>query len=48
VDMQTANNAGMEKIGVLWGFRGRSALEDNNADHIIDKASSIVDIVMRR
>lgn len=47
VDMQTAANAGMKKIGVLWGFRGRRALEDNGADYIVDKASDIVDIVKR-
>ena len=48
VGMQTAANAGMKKIGVLWGFRDRRALEDSNADYIVDKASSIVDIVIRR
>lgn len=45
VDMKTANNAGIKKIGVLWGFRDRQVLEENKADHIIDKASDIVGIV---
>ncbi len=45
VDMKTADNAGMKKIGVLWGFRDRRVLEASNADYIIDTAASIVKIV---
>jgi phosphoglycolate phosphatase len=45
VDMRTAGNAGIKKIGVLWGFRDRRVLEEHGADYIIDKASDIVDIV---
>ena len=47
VDMKTAANAGMKKIGVLWGFRGRGVLEEHNADYIIDKAADIVEIVKK-
>jgi phosphoglycolate phosphatase len=47
VDMKTANNAGMKKIGVLWGFRDRAVLEEHSADHIIDKAASIVEIAKK-
>lgn len=35
VDMQTAVNAGMTPVGVLWGFRKRDELEENGAAHII-------------
>jgi phosphoglycolate phosphatase len=45
VDMKTAENAGIKKIGVLWGFRDRRVLEASNADYIIDKAERIVEIV---
>ena len=45
VDMKTADNAGIKKIGVSWGFRDRSILEANNADYIVDAAASIVSIV---
>lgn len=35
VDMQTGKNTGMYTVGVLWGFRDREELENNNADAII-------------
>ena len=44
VDMQTARNAGMKKIGVLWGFRNHTALAENHADHIIADPERIVEI----
>lgn len=44
VDMQTARNAGMKKIGVLWGFRDHAALAENHADHIIADPARIVEI----
>ena len=47
VDMNTANNAGIKKIGVLWGFRDRSVLEANNADYIVDTPENIVRIVKK-
>lgn len=47
VDMKTAGNAAMKKIGVLWGFRDRPALEENKADHIIENPADIVAIVKK-
>lgn len=35
-DMQTGNNAGTFTVGVLWGFRDRKELEENDADAIIE------------
>ena len=32
VDMETAHNAGMRAVGVLWGFRGEAELSDAGAD----------------
>lgn len=43
VDMQTGTNAGMLRIGVLWGFRTREELEENGADEIVQKPIQIVE-----
>ena len=40
-DMITGKNTGMFTIGVLWGFRTREELEENNADLIISYPSEI-------
>lgn len=37
VDAQTAKNAGVQFVGVTWGFRDRDVLERNGAKNIIDK-----------
>ena len=34
-DMETGHNAGMDTVGVLWGFRGEEELRKHHADHII-------------
>ena len=34
VDMDTARNAGIESVGVTWGFRPESELRDHGAAHI--------------
>ena len=34
-DMQTARNAGMFAVGVLWGFRPREELVDNGAQALV-------------
>lgn len=41
VDMQTANNAGVESIGVTWGFRSVEELTANGAQHIVHHAAEI-------
>ena len=40
-DMLTARNAGVTAVGVTWGFRPRSELEEYKADIIIDSAKEI-------
>lgn len=37
VDMQTAKNADMLAVGVLWGFRPADELKQNGADILIAK-----------
>lgn len=45
VDMATAANAGIESIGVSWGFRSREELEENKACHIVDTAGQILNFI---
>jgi phosphoglycolate phosphatase len=40
-DMLTAHNAGVTAVGVTWGFRPRSELEEYKADVLIDSAAEI-------
>ena len=42
VDVQTANNAGMPCLSVLWGFRGREYLEKEGATHFCDDPKNLV------
>ncbi len=45
VDMQTANNAGVEAIGVTWGFRPRKELAEFSPKYIIDDPDEILRIL---
>lgn len=47
VDISTGKNAGMESIGVLWGFRDEAELLGAGADHIVATASEILDIILK-
>lgn len=42
VDMQTALNAGVESVGVAWGFRSEEELQENGAVHIVHQAEEIL------
>lgn len=44
-DMKTGNGGKCHTVGVLWGFRGREELEENNAEYIIEKPDEILEIV---
>ena len=46
-DMQTGKNAGVTTVGVTWGFRPRSELEESGADIIIDSAAEIPALVKK-
>lgn len=45
VDMETAINAGLESVGVLWGFRDRKTLEESGANHIIAAPKELLNII---
>jgi len=45
VDMETARRAGVESVGVTWGFRPESELAENNACHIINSPAQLLEII---
>ena len=46
IDMQTGEAAGMDTVGVLWGFRCRNELEQSHAKHIVHDPKEILPIAM--
>jgi len=44
-DIETAKNAGLTSVGVLWGFRDREELVSAGADHIISRPGEILAII---
>ncbi len=47
IDINTAKNAGMKSIGVLWGFRDEKELKEAGADYIVSSPSDIYDILLK-
>ncbi len=45
VDMETAQNSGIESVGVTWGFRPEDELVQFNARHIVNHPRQILDII---
>jgi len=45
VDMDTANNAGVQAIGVSWGFRDVEELKRHGAAYIIDEPKQLMSIL---
>lgn len=45
VDMQTAKNAQITAVGVLWGFREKSELIQNGADEIISSPLELLKFI---
>ena len=44
IDMKTGTGAGMFTVGVLWGFRQRSELEESGAMKIIDAPEQLLEL----
>lgn len=45
IDILTAKAAGVRAVGVSWGFRPRSELEQAGADHIVDRAGELAGLL---
>lgn len=45
IDILTAKAAGVRSVGVSWGFRPRSELEQAGADHIVDRAGELAGLL---
>jgi phosphoglycolate phosphatase len=45
-DIQTAQNAGFDSVGVLWGFRKKQELIDAGADYIVKEPIDIYNIIV--
>jgi phosphoglycolate phosphatase len=46
VDMETAKNAEITKVGALWGFRTKEELEKAGADYLIKKPQDLEKIIL--
>ncbi len=45
MDMRCGNDAGMETVGVLWGFRPREELVQSGAKHLIAEPMELLSLV---
>ena len=47
VDLDTARNAGLPCISVLWGFRDKAFLTEHGAKYFVEKPMEITDVLKR-
>ena len=45
IDMQTATNANMYAVGVIWGYRPKEELIENGAKHILSHPLDLISIL---
>ena len=45
VDVQTAQNAGLEMVGVTWGYRSRELLLSSGAKVLVDRPEEILGLI---
>jgi phosphoglycolate phosphatase len=45
IDMQTANNAGMYPVGVIWGYRTKEELISNGAKYLLNNPLDLIRIL---
>lgn len=48
VDMQTAQNAGVQACGVTWGFRSRNELASCQPNYLINEPSQLLEMLNQR
>ncbi|MBU0996877.1 MAG: HAD family hydrolase [Firmicutes bacterium] len=46
-DMLTAKNAGLNKVGVLWGFRDLEEIKSGNPEMIVNHPSEIISLLRK-
>ena len=46
IDIKTANDAGVNSVGVTWGFRAREELVENNAMYIAERPEDLLKILL--
>jgi phosphoglycolate phosphatase len=46
VDMQTASAAGMDAVGVLWGFRTKEELQTSGARYLISQPNQLLSLLI--
>ena len=46
VDIETAANAGIPGIGVLWGFRDRENLEGAGAKYVVSTPQELEQLIL--
>ncbi len=46
-DMQTGKAAGMDTVGVTWGFRDRAELESFSPEYLVDDPREVIEIVKK-
>ena len=47
VDLNTARNAGIDCVGVAWGFLGRKKLEALGAERIADNTEQLLEFILK-
>ncbi len=47
VDIHTAAAAGVDSVGVTWGFRSREELDQSGAKHIIDSPLELLELLQQ-
>ena len=47
MDLNTARNAGIDCVGVSWGFLGRKKLEALGAEHIVDNTEQLLEFILK-
>lgn len=47
VDLQTAKNAGLPCISVLWGFRNKTFLQEQGAEVFVDKPEEVPEMIKK-